>query len=378
MGRAFERKGNKGSTWYIEYYYQGKQEREKVGRTKDGITEKQAKEALKARMGDIVKGKFDIAQTKSFPLFSKLMKDYLEWSTANKKAYERDFASAKHLSPFFGNKRIDEIDNWLIEKYRMKRKQEIKSLLKNKAKAEIDISFASINREVALLKHFYTKAVEWGKIDVNPSKGIKMFKEKSKDRYLEAYEIESLVKACEQTSNKDLKGMVLTAIYAGLRISEVFNLKVSDLDFKNDIINLEDTKNGDRGKVPMADYIKSQLQAHLKDHSFEYVFCKSDGSPYKDIRASLASALEKAGIKDCTFHTLRHTFASQLALNGVDLYTMQELGRWKTLDMVKKYAHLSPHHKKTAINKLNGLFSDKQISDNTLIEGKFGRVEKNA
>ena len=149
------------------------------------------------------------------------------------------------------------------------------------------------------------------------------------------------------------------AINGGLRISEVFNLKVSDLDFKNSIINPEDIKNGDRCKVPMTDYLKKQLQEHLKDHKFEYVFCKRNGKPYCDIRASLASAFKEAKIKDCTFHTLRHAFASHLALQGVDLYTLQELGRWKTLNMVKKYAHLSPHHKKTAVNKLGTLFENK-------------------
>lgn len=378
MGSVFKRKGKKDVTWCIAYYHNGKQVREKVGTIKEGVTERQAKEALKARMGDIVKGKFDIAKTKSYPTFKQLMQEYLEWSESNKRSFERDISSSKHLLPFFGNKRINEIDNWFIEKYRMKRKQEIKSLSKNKDKPVEDISFATINREVALLKHFFTKAVEWGKLENNPSKGIKMFKEKGKDRYLEEGEIKSLINACDETQNKDLKGMVLMGIYAGLRLSEVLNLKVSDLDFKNEIINLEHTKNGDRGKVPIVECLKSHLQEHLKGKSFDYVFCKSDGKPYKDIRGAFAAALDKAGIEDCTFHTLRHTFASQLAINGVDLYTMQKLGRWKTLDMVKKYAHLSPHHKNSAINKINGLHENKHELNTNLIEGDFRKAESYA
>jgi integrase len=376
MGSVYKREGKKGVTWCISYYVNGKQVRETVGHHKNGVTERQAKEALKSREGAIVQGKFDIAQTKVSPLFSKVMKEYLEWSRSNKKAYKRDITSSKHLLPFFGNKRLDEVNKWLIERYRMKRKAEI--MVKYPKKAENDISFASINREMALLKHFYTKAIEWGKAEINPAKGIKMHKEKGKERYLEEEEVAAFLAACKNSSNKSLLAMVETALNAGMRIGEVFRLKVSDLDFKNGIINLEDTKNGERGKVPMSDYLKDSLQEHIKGHSFEYVFCKKDGSPFKDIRFALSKALKEAGIKDCTFHTLRHTFASHLAINGVDLYTLQELGRWKTLNMVKKYAHLSPHHKKTAVNKLNGLFSDKNISGNTLVEGKFGRAEENA
>jgi integrase len=67
------------------------------------------------------------------------------------------------------------------------------------------------------------------------------------------------------------------------------------------------------------------------------------------------------GIKEFRFHDLRHTFASHLALKGVDLYTIQKLGRWKTLSMVMKYAHLSPKHQQTAINVLSGLFENKDL-----------------
>jgi len=79
MGRVFQREGKKGSTWYVEYYVQGIQKRERVGRKQDGITERIAKEALKSRMGDISQGKFDLAQTKQYPLFSKAIAEYIEF-----------------------------------------------------------------------------------------------------------------------------------------------------------------------------------------------------------------------------------------------------------------------------------------------------------
>ena len=51
-------------------------------------------------------------------------------------------------------------------------------------------------------------------------------------------------------------------------------------------------------------------------------------------------------------HTLRHTFASRLAMAGVDLRTIQELGGWHSLQMVERYSHLSPNHKAQAVERI--------------------------
>ena len=68
-----------------------------------------------------------------------------------------------------------------------------------------------------------------------------------------------------------------------------------------------------------------------------------------------------AGIKDFRFHDLRHTFASHLVMQGVDLITLQKLGRWKSYEMVLRYTHLSPSHNKNAIDKLGGIFTVKKF-----------------
>jgi site-specific recombinase XerD len=63
-------------------------------------------------------------------------------------------------------------------------------------------------------------------------------------------------------------------------------------------------------------------------------------------------ACERAKLTDVTPHVLRHTFASRLAMAGVDLRTIQELGGWQSLKMVERYAHLSPSHKAEAVERL--------------------------
>lgn len=85
------------------------------------------------------------------------------------------------------------------------------------------------------------------------------------------------------------------------------------------------------------------------------VFPNSEGN--RDLRWAkkiVPAALRDAEIEDFRFHDLRHTFASRLAMEGVDLLPIKELGGWKSLTMVQRYAHLSPGHRRTAIERLVG------------------------
>jgi integrase len=76
------------------------------------------------------------------------------------------------------------------------------------------------------------------------------------------------------------------------------------------------------------------------------------GRSPRDFTHTFAVAVKRAGIHGLHLHDLRHTFASRLAMAGVDPLTIQQLGGWKTLQMVQRYAHLSPDHKRQAIERL--------------------------
>jgi integrase len=83
----------------------------------------------------------------------------------------------------------------------------------------------------------------------------------------------------------------------------------------------------------------------------EFVFAKHTGKPYHAIRGFRA-ACQRAGLTGVTPHTLRHTFATRLVENGVDLRTVQELGGWATLSLIQRYAHVSPSRKAEAVEGL--------------------------
>lgn len=104
--------------------------------------------------------------------------------------------------------------------------------------------------------------------------------------------------------------------------------------------------------LPMNDIVYRTLLAVKKLPDSPWVFCKRNGDWYGNIRKSFEGARKRAGIVDFRFHDLRHTFASHLVMAGVDLRTVQELLGHKSFEMTLRYAHLSPEHKKAALDVL--------------------------
>jgi integrase len=103
---------------------------------------------------------------------------------------------------------------------------------------------------------------------------------------------------------------------------------------------------------------KLRQKNHLKS---PFVFFGSDGTRFYDERRSFTTACRKAGIEGFRFHDLRHTFASQLVMNGVGLKAVQELLGHSDLKMTMRYAHLSQAHLQEAVAVLNKLGDGHQM-----------------
>ena len=216
-------------------------------------------------------------------------------------------------------------------------------------------SIATCNRYIAIIQACFTKAYEWNFINEDKLKIIRKVKklkgEIGRLRFLSKEEIRALLANCEP----HLYPIVFTALNTGMRKSEILNLKWDNVDLKHGLILLEKTKNGERREIPINEPLKQLFKQLFTNRRLntEYVFVNPEtGKRYIDLKRSFHSACKKAGIRDFRFHDLRHTFASQLVMNGVDLKTVQELLGHKTIKMTLRYAHLSQAHKKEAVKAL--------------------------
>lgn len=319
--------------FWVDYYFEGKRRREKVGADR-----RLAELALQKRKIEIAEGRFlDKKRTEKI-LFEDFADTFLELhSKINKKprVYIRDKSLIRHLNEFLIGKHLHEITPMDIERYKAERSKKV--------------NVATVNREVACLKCILNKAIEWGKTTVNPVRKVKLFKENNKrTRYLECEEINKLIEA----SSGHIKSIITVAVNTGMRKSEILNLKWENVDLDKGIIYLLDTKNGEKREVKANESVKKVLKEMAQKSGSDYVFCNRKERPFQDIRKSFSTVLGRCGIINFRFHDLRHTFASQLVMLGVDIKTVQELMGHKTIEMTLRYSHLSPDHKNKAIELL--------------------------
>lgn len=216
---------------------------------------------------------------------------------------------------------------------------------------------ATVNRYLAALSHLFTIAVkEWGWTDNNPlQKVIKMKEPRGRVRFLSDDERGRLLAACKESENPYLYIAVVLALSTGARRMEILNLTWKDVDLVRGIITLHETKNGERRILPLVSHALELMQQHAKVRQLntDLVFPGHNLKNPMDIRTPWETVLKRAEIADFRFHDLRHSAASYLVMNGASLAEIAEVLGHKTLQMVKRYAHLSDAHTSKIVARMN-------------------------
>ena len=213
-----------------------------------------------------------------------------------------------------------------------------------------------------LLKH----AKQWGWTAANPIDGVNKITKirNERIRFLSDDERTKLLAACKASENEHLYPVVLVALSTGARKNEVLSLTFADLDLTRGIAVLRNTKNGETRTVPVVKSLQALLKAHMEkvqelydklDYtpSARWLFPRRDGMAPIDIRTAWENARDAAGLVDFRFHDIRHSTASYLAMNGASLVEIAEVLGHRTLQMVRRYAHLSESHVKELVQAVN-------------------------
>lgn len=337
----------KDNRWYVDYYLpNGKRKREVVsieGVDPSKINREDAKKALSIRKSEFAQGKFDIVQTLNPILFDKLVNAFIEdYSKVNKKSWKRDRTSCRALLGYFGGKKLNQITPWHVDKYKSKR-------LKDISRFNRPLTKASINRELACLKTMLNYAVGEGWLPSNPISGYKLFRERlNKLRVVSRDEFDRVY----NTASELLQPILVMAYNTGMRRSEILYLKWENVSLSEGYIRVEETKNGESRYIPINKQLNKTLKSVKYKSSGEHVF-SHEGYPVKSFKTAFDNAVRRSGVKRFTFHDLRHAFASNLVMKGVDITTVSELLGHKSIVMTKRYSHPTPEHKRRAVETLN-------------------------
>ncbi|MDX9744020.1 MAG: site-specific integrase [Arcobacteraceae bacterium] len=259
-----------------------------------------------------------------------------------------------HIKPIIGNKSIDNITKDMIEKNIFNGE-----LLKDKAPQ-------TINGIRELIGAIFNYSIKNDKINIrNPLLGVKRLKvDNDRERYLSLQEVKLLKSEAEH--NLMLSIFVNLALDTGARVESILHLTKKDFNLPSETVTIKNFKTNDTYTGFLRNETINQLKEllhKLKVNDFVITFCDNHEikSTHRMLQHRLKPILDRLfnvglAISDTknrvVIHTLRHTFASHLAINSVPIFTIQKLMNHQKIEQTMRYAKLSPENGKNAVQGL--------------------------
>lgn len=221
------------------------------------------------------------------------------------------------------------------------------------------ITAATVNHYLISLSAvlgYARKELNW--LRTNPVTDIaKLELKNSRVRYLSKVERESLLGACQKTEKRKrfLYPLVLLALSTGMRKGEILALRWRDVDLVKGTLRVEDSKNGEKRSLPLTGRALEALKAlsSVRRIDTDLIFSRKDGKAPLEFKRQWEGAIKETKLKDFRFHDLRHTAATYLLESGATLPELSALLGHKTIQMVKRYAHLADNHARSVVKKMN-------------------------
>jgi integrase len=277
--------------------------------------------------------------------FEDLCQKYLEWAWSSKPASaRREEQRLKKIRGYFaalGLVYIGDISPYHVE------------LLRKKLH-EKNLSRATINRYLQILRGMFYKAIDWELYSgLNPLRKIRFYKENSQIKSLTRDEISKITNAAEKISKnpksplqKAFADIVLLALNTGMRKGEILNLRWENL--KGDEIEVIGKGNKIR-TIPLNKEAASLIAKQPRKN--DYVFDIPNRHQQDLFRRTVGQIKKRTGI-NFHFHLLRHYFATSLIEKGIDLITVSAILGHSKLTTSLIYSHTDKNRMKNAVQML--------------------------
>ena len=347
-------------TYYIRYKDEDNKTKElKIGKYSEGIRENYCNQKRNEIVTKIRLGEAPPSAARNKQINKILLNDIKEkyFETRNEgKSKQSDLASyGKHLEPFFKNKNLELITKEDIRKLKKaleSKKNTLGKLLSNKTIHNILTILKSITSfalKEELLKNDYRKYIEMDPI------------RNQRDRYLTIEEINILYTKLKE--DKRLFLFAKLALTTGARLASILYISKKDIDFSNQLITLYDLKKDQKARISYTSFLTEEVTLLLEKWSKDLkpndkIFNENPTSIQRQM-LKILNELFNQGIdyddrkNKAVVHTLRHTFASHLAINGTPIFTIQKLMNHSDIKMTLRYAKLAPESGRDSILNLN-------------------------
>ncbi len=281
---------------------------------------------------DLMKGRLLSGRVTGPVTFPALARAYLSFPDVKRQSSftTKQTSIEKRFIPYFGEVVLGAITPTMIEQYRETRRQE-------KRENQGPIKTATVNRDLALLKHMFSYAIREEWVAKNPVSHVKFWKENNvRDRVLDPDEFQRL----QAHSASHLQAINLMAYQTGMRSGEILGLEWGRVDFKAGIIRLrpEDTKTEEPRLIPLTPELTDLLRALYKVRYLheDHVFLVK-GQSVHSVKTAFKAACRRAQIEGFNFHDFRHTAVTNMRRAGIDHLTIMRITGHKTLVVFKRY-----------------------------------------
>ena len=326
-----------------------------IGKKSNGITETYAYNKRAEYINRIKTGEDPLAHKKKRKIttIDMLAHSYFEDKADENKTNIRQKGKYDlHIKPLLGEADILSLSKEEIVK--------LQKTLKAKGRAP-----KTVNGIITLLRAIINHSIkEKGLKVVNPCAGIKLLKEDDKrERYLTIEEVQELIREVENSNNPALYHFVKLALLTGARLEGVLHIQKKDINLSGNSVTIHDLKSGGTYTGFFNDTYKKELTEYIKTLKVnDYIVGgKNAPVPGRTMRRWLKPILDARfnqdlDIKDTknrvVIHTLRHTFASQLAIAGTPILTIQKLMNHADIAQTMRYAKLAPDQGINAVKSL--------------------------
>lgn len=362
---------NKERIYYIKFTQNGKQVKEKVGSNTEGVTAAYASKIRAKRTSvDRLKDDAPMLKNQKLPTFNEAFEMYMKKIENKGDTRNTQGRYDLHVKQTFGHLRLDAITTDMIEDFKYKARKKVSF------KTKRPYAPKTINDWLDIIGTVFNYMINSHDLKLkNPAHASKLEREKidnDRERYLDLEEIQKLWSVLNARYGKGYKNYVTDnmkiflalSLSTGARLRSVLTITKADINLKTNTITIKNHKSNRTYHGYLHPSYKNLIEDRMKKiSSIDYVV---NGSPMELSRTAVSKVfkpifdelfnkeLEEGDAKRrVVVHTLRHTFASQLAIRGTPIYTIMRLMDHSDISQTIRYAKLGPDSGRDSVFKLD-------------------------
>jgi len=377
---AKRHQGRPDKCYYIRYKVNGQLKREKIGWASEGYSVALASQIRNERLS-VTRGHTEGTQDMTV---SAAVEKYKEYTKTHNRSWEEDWQRVASFEQMYGKMYLSEIRPGHIDSYlNVLRQKKIKKRDKLTGNVtEVFITESTVKHYLTIIKRMFSYLTELELYDrVNPAKAVKIKKyDNTIVACLTDTELKNFIRVCSAGKYKMHGGeLMLFTLYTGLRRSSVFRMRWSDVDLEKQTYTLKDQKNSKVTTIYMsAKAVEILRQLRQSSKSDSLIFPGPLGKEREDVRTLWEKVKRDAGIRpEFRFHDLRHTFATMLREEGVDLDVVSKMLSHSSVTVTQRYAHIKDRRLQSAAQAADAMFSRGDDEDSGVLANKQKAADSN-